>query len=607
MARHRNIRSLDYQEEYNEYYDDYSRSIEEDSCISPRTASQYLLGNESEVSPTIKEAQLEKIEENEPADITLIDAKTYSCLEIIQDVVGDTIPEEDIVATIKKVNYDSEKALDLLLNRSKPTTVTSSFEKNITKGLNHHNREICLSKLFLTITSNNGNDEQNSVDFNHYNFRKYIKDFLLKSMILYQNSISNRDTNTATKASSSITTNVPPVRNNSKNDLAKLSISSDINRTKKPPTEKVEKAESPFSTPKLYKNIKSRSSDEILNIYQQKRLNGKQNLNLVIVGHVDAGKSTIMGHLLALMGMVSKKSMHKNEVDARKAGKASFMYAWVLDETEEERTRERYLEIVEKLRKFLKQVGFKDNNVHFIPCSGLTGDNLVKTSTNIKFNWYKGSTLIDIVDKFVPNERPVTKPFRMSINDIYKGQTSGICIAGKIDSGFVETNQKVLIRPLNEIASIKNIFNDDQSISEAFAGDVLTLNIQTSEGSELSIGNVLCDISKPCTMASKFEARIVIFSNIEHPITKGFSSIIYSVCLQEVARISKLISIIDKSNEVLKRNPRILLKNNNAIVEFTTSKPICIESYVEFKEYGRFIFRSGNSTVGAGIVTKVLS
>ena len=57
------------------------------------------------------------------------------------------------------------------------------------------------------------------------------------------------------------------------------------------------------------------------------------------MGHVDAGKSTIMGHLLALMGMVSKKSMHKNEVDARKAGKASFMYAWVLDETEEERTR----------------------------------------------------------------------------------------------------------------------------------------------------------------------------------------------------------------------------------------------------------------------------
>lgn len=131
----------------------------------------------------------------------------------------------------------------------------------------------------------------------------------------------------------------------------------------------------------------------------------------------------------------------------------------------------------------------------------------------------------------------------MAINDIFKGQTSGICVSGKIDSGFIETGQKLLIRPANEICTIKSnvfsiccfflfffsispyrlltdMFNDEESFSEAFAGDVLTLNLLVSEGSELSIGNVLCDISMPCTLASKFEARIVIFSNIESPITK---------------------------------------------------------------------------------------
>ena len=44
----------------------------------------------------------------------------------------------------------------------------------------------------------------------------------------------------------------------------------------------------------------------------------------------------------------------------------------------------------------------------------------------------------------------------MSINDIYKGQTSGLCISGKIDLGFVETNQKLLIRPLSEICTVKS-------------------------------------------------------------------------------------------------------------------------------------------------------
>lgn len=52
---------------------------------------------------------------------------------------------------------------------------------------------------------------------------------------------------------------------------------------------------------------------------------------------MDAGKSTLMGHLLYQLGFVSKKTMHKYETESRKLGKASFAYAWVLDETEEER------------------------------------------------------------------------------------------------------------------------------------------------------------------------------------------------------------------------------------------------------------------------------
>lgn len=59
----------------------------------------------------------------------------------------------------------------------------------------------------------------------------------------------------------------------------------------------------------------------------------------VCVGHVDAGKSTLMGHLLYLLGNVNKRTMHKYEQESKKAGKASFAYAWVLDETGEERDR----------------------------------------------------------------------------------------------------------------------------------------------------------------------------------------------------------------------------------------------------------------------------
>ncbi|ORZ18625.1 P-loop containing nucleoside triphosphate hydrolase protein [Absidia repens] len=70
-----------------------------------------------------------------------------------------------------------------------------------------------------------------------------------------------------------------------------------------------------------------------------KRSNEKPSMNLVVIGHVDAGKSTLMGHFLYDLGSVNERVMQKYERDSQKIGKGSFAYAWVLDETGEERDR----------------------------------------------------------------------------------------------------------------------------------------------------------------------------------------------------------------------------------------------------------------------------
>ena len=69
------------------------------------------------------------------------------------------------------------------------------------------------------------------------------------------------------------------------------------------------------------------------------RLEGRDLLNLVVVGHVDAGKSTLMGHLLVKLKVVDDRTMHKNKTEAARLGKDSFSFAFVLDESEEERQR----------------------------------------------------------------------------------------------------------------------------------------------------------------------------------------------------------------------------------------------------------------------------
>ena len=63
------------------------------------------------------------------------------------------------------------------------------------------------------------------------------------------------------------------------------------------------------------------------------------NLNLCIIGHVDSGKSTLMGHLLLNLNVISDKLIHKYETQSEKIGKGSFFLAWIFDEDQEERER----------------------------------------------------------------------------------------------------------------------------------------------------------------------------------------------------------------------------------------------------------------------------
>jgi translation elongation factor EF-1alpha len=65
----------------------------------------------------------------------------------------------------------------------------------------------------------------------------------------------------------------------------------------------------------------------------------KIHCNLVVVGHVDAGKSTTTGHIIFKCGGISKRQIEKFEKEAAEIGKSSFKYAWVLDKLKAERER----------------------------------------------------------------------------------------------------------------------------------------------------------------------------------------------------------------------------------------------------------------------------
>jgi elongation factor 1 alpha-like protein len=270
-------------------------------------------------------------------------------------------------------------------------------------------------------------------------------------------------------------------------------------------------------------------------------------------------------------------------------------------------SQERFEEIVKKLSTFLKSSGYKESDVTFVPVSGWSGENLI-TPTNTPLSWYtkednasntvtngiiRGATLIDLIDRLKPPERPISKPFRLCITDIFRSTgvgTGTVSIAGRIDCGGVEVNERVLLRPSSEQVTIKTIQIENINVPSAFAGDNVILNIQGVDPAHLFVGNVVCDPEYPIPCATLIQARI------------HFKSI------QEQGKIQNLIEELDRSSgELKRRNPRLLTKNSSGVVEIELHRQICCELYSDVKELGRFMLRQGGSTMAAGIITKIVS
>ena len=156
-------------------------------------------------------------------------------------------------------------------------------------------------------------------------------------------------------------------------------------------------------------------------------------------------------------------------------------------------------------------MGFRESDVIFIPVSGLTGENL--TQVTGATTWYQGVSLVDAIDQLKPPQRLIERPFRMAASDVFKPNTgSGIAVAGRIESGFVMANDKVMVQPLNEIATVKSIENAEGiplGDRIAFAGEHVSLVLASIELTDaVSAGSVIVDPAAPLPITKHFRAKV---------------------------------------------------------------------------------------------------
>lgn len=675
MARHRNVRNRNYSDDY-DYDDVYGHSVEEDSVLSPSDTSQWMYDrsrNQQAISHFLQshsniqeegedelgEASRPPLDRRESVDMRTLqlteddEAKLMSCLDELRNVLGDTVSDNTLIQSVLDNQFQFDKTLDAILNKSK------NKEAEKTK-LEPVKPVVLIDPVRAPVISTNP-DMPKVIATAEPKSAGVVKGFKIQ-----QGGSLGSQPQTPRDLSPADRINSPKPELTDENRVA-VKIKEN----------------------KLDPNVQ----------YTKERGSDKDHLYMVVIGHVDAGKSTLMGRLLCELGEISQKTLHKYEQESKKIGKQSFMYAWVLDETGEERVRgitmdvgraqfetktkkviildapghadfipnmitgagqadvallvidatrgefesgfdfggqtrehallvrslgvsqlavavnkldtsnwsqDRFNEIVKKLKAFLKQAGFKDNDLTYVPCSGLTGENLVKPPNESELlKWYKGPCLLEVIDKFNVPQRPVSKPLRLSVNDIFKGTGSGFCVAGRIENGTLNKGDKVLVCPTKELAEVRSISINEMPNNVAFAGDQVSVTLSGIDMQNVSVGYIISDPVNQVPVCTRFEARLVVF-NVKVPITKGYPVLIHYQSLVESANIVKLKALLNKSTgELVKKKPRCLGNNSVAVVDIEVSRPICLERFKDVKELGRVMLRVAGVTIAAGLVTNI--
>ncbi|MDD2679129.1 MAG: translation elongation factor EF-1 subunit alpha [Candidatus Nanoarchaeia archaeon] len=417
----------------------------------------------------------------------------------------------------------------------------------------------------------------------------------------------------------------------------------------------------------------------------------KPHLNLVFVGHVDHGKSTLMGRMLFETGVVSPQELEKFKRLAGELGKGTWEYAYAMDSTPEERKRgvtidlahkkfetpkyevtlidapghkdfiknmitgasqadaallvvavgegvqpqtqehvfllktqgvkqvavalnkmdtinydeAKYKAVKDDLMKLLSNVGYKSDAINFIPTSALDAEGSNIKAKSPKTPWYKGPTLLEQIDAFSLPEKPTNLPLRVPIQDVYTITGIGTVPVGKIESGILKNNVKVIFMPENVVGEMKSIEMHHENVEQAEPGDNIGFSVKGIDKKSIKRGSVMGTPDSPPTVAKRFKAQIMI---LQHPtvITAGYTPVIHCGTAQVACKIVEITAQLDpKTGSVKAEKPDFIKRGDAAIVVFEPNKPMVIEEKTAIPQMATFAIRDMGMTIGAGVCIKV--
>jgi elongation factor Tu len=203
--------------------------------------------------------------------------------------------------------------------------------------------------------------------------------------------------------------------------------------------------------------------------------------------------------------------------------------------------------------------------------------------------------LMKAVDEYIPTpERPLDKPFLMSIEDVFSIKGRGTVVTGRIERGIVKVNDEIEIIGLHDTKKtiVTGVEMFRKTLDEGQAGDNVGILLRGVEKDDVERGQVL---AKPgsITPHTQFEAEIYILTKEEGgrhtPFFSGY-------------RPQFFVRTTDVTGEVtLPSGVEMVMPGDNAKMKAKLIQPVAME------EGQRFAVREGGHTVGAGVITKIIA
>jgi sulfate adenylyltransferase subunit 1 len=263
----------------------------------------------------------------------------------------------------------------------------------------------------------------------------------------------------------------------------------------------------------------------------------------------------------------------------------------------------RYLQVVDSLSSFAQRLGFPSSRLVFLPLSASSGDNVTSLSRNTP--WYKGKSLLELLETIEVPGAGDTLPFRFSVQLILRSKLPEYHdyrgYAGKIASGNIRVGDKVTILPSHITTTVSGIDVYGREIESAQAEEMVSIHLE--KDLDLSRGDMIVNESQLPTVSRTVEARLCWLH--ERPAKVRSRYLLQHGVRRVYARIDTIRSVIHPESLEALQNAGTLSLNDIGDVSITTGIELFYDPYRRNKANGAFIIidEATNDTVAVGFMS----